>query len=363
MLIAPHPNDEALAAGVILHRALQAGSAVRVVYVTDGDNNPWPQRIMERKWRLDAVDRQRWGRLRRGEAIAALRILGLDRKHADFLGLQDQGLTTLLLGETLPTTAYISDIIRKWRPTELLLPVACDRHPDHSAVAVLTRLALSHLGAVLPEIQPWSYLVHGRSDSFSGLAEPLVQTAAETIRKRCAIRCHKSQIKLSRRRFLEYAMRPECFVPVATNAAAGSIRSASRAEQMIRLDFDMQSKLWFAAGDADILMLGQDPSGAPKSLRISMPSRSGVITVEDWKTRRPLSTARFQKAGFTGSMFIPENLFSTKASLFVKYNRPSWFFDEAGWFELSPPQAKHHPNTAGATDEKELPLSYSASAL
>ena len=62
MLIAPHPDDEALACGIILQHAVRADAPIRVVYATDGDDNPWPQRVLERKWRLNAADRKRWGR-------------------------------------------------------------------------------------------------------------------------------------------------------------------------------------------------------------------------------------------------------------------------------------------------------------
>ena len=92
MLIAPHPDDEALACSVILQQAVRAGAAIRVVYVTDGDNNPWPQRALERRWRLSASDRKRWGKLRRSEALAALRDLGIHPSDVQFLGLPDQGL-------------------------------------------------------------------------------------------------------------------------------------------------------------------------------------------------------------------------------------------------------------------------------
>ena len=51
MVIAPHPDDETLATGGLLQEAVAAASAVRVVYITDGDNNPWPQRVMERRLR------------------------------------------------------------------------------------------------------------------------------------------------------------------------------------------------------------------------------------------------------------------------------------------------------------------------
>ena len=65
MMFAPHPDDESLACSIPLQRAGRAEAAVRVVYVTDGDDNPWPQRLLERKWRLNAADHKRWGRLRR----------------------------------------------------------------------------------------------------------------------------------------------------------------------------------------------------------------------------------------------------------------------------------------------------------
>src|SRR5947209_16272538 len=97
MLLAPHPDDEALACSIILQQAVRAGATIRVVYATDGDDNPWPQRVLERKWRLNATDRRRWGRLRRTEALAALRVLGVNGFAARFLGLPDQKLTAMLM--------------------------------------------------------------------------------------------------------------------------------------------------------------------------------------------------------------------------------------------------------------------------
>src|SRR6202162_6736096 len=94
MLIAPHPDDEALACSITLRRVVRAGATIRVVYATDGDDNPWPQRVLERKWRLNAADRKRWGKLRRSEALAALRALGVRASDARFFPLPDPGLTT-----------------------------------------------------------------------------------------------------------------------------------------------------------------------------------------------------------------------------------------------------------------------------
>ena len=59
------------------------------------------------------------------------------------------------------------------------------------------------------ETSAWSYVVHGRSAAFFERAQKLPQSRIETARKKLAICCHKTQIKLSRRRFLAYANRPE----------------------------------------------------------------------------------------------------------------------------------------------------------
>ncbi|MCB1569830.1 MAG: PIG-L family deacetylase, partial [Xanthomonadales bacterium] len=48
LVVVPHPDDETLATGGLIQRALLAGAALRVVFATDGDNNPWPQRWLER---------------------------------------------------------------------------------------------------------------------------------------------------------------------------------------------------------------------------------------------------------------------------------------------------------------------------
>jgi LmbE family N-acetylglucosaminyl deacetylase len=161
ILFAPHPDDEALACSVILQQAVRAGAAIRVVYVTDGDDNPWPQRALERKWSLSPSDRQRWGKLRRAEALAALRVLDIVLADVQFLGLPDQGLTDLLLRDCDTVLTRITQVIDDWSPTDILAPSLFDIHPDHNAVAVMMRLIFDDFSA--PRISQWNYLVHGRS--------------------------------------------------------------------------------------------------------------------------------------------------------------------------------------------------------
>jgi len=72
MIIAPHPDDDVIAAGGLIQRIVAGGGEVSVVYVTDGENNPWPQRYMKRKWSIGPEDRAEWGAMRRREALASL---------------------------------------------------------------------------------------------------------------------------------------------------------------------------------------------------------------------------------------------------------------------------------------------------
>src|SRR2546430_8971449 len=91
LIIAPHPDDEVIGAGGLIQRA----GTVRVVFATAGENNPWPQRVMQRKWFISAADRAEWAALRRREAAASLEALGVPDGCATFLGFRDQEIMPL----------------------------------------------------------------------------------------------------------------------------------------------------------------------------------------------------------------------------------------------------------------------------
>ena len=141
MVLAPHPDDETLAAGGLLQRASQAGAQILVLYATNGENNPWPQRVLERRWRVGAAERARWGDRRRDEALAALDCLGVSSGSAQFWDLPDQGLTGKLVRQPTSLTNELAARIAAFAPTHFLAPSLQDCHPDHSALAVLALLA------------------------------------------------------------------------------------------------------------------------------------------------------------------------------------------------------------------------------
>jgi LmbE family N-acetylglucosaminyl deacetylase len=338
MLIAAHPDDEALACSVIMQRAVRAGAAIQVVYATDGDNNPWPQRVLERKWVLDAADRKRWGELRRAEALAALQILGVDPSHARFLALPDQRLTELLTTDRGSILEQFATSIRTWAPTDIFVPSIHDTHPDHNALAVMLRLVLAKLHSGQTAASVWAYAVHGKSKAFFARAQKLRQSKAEISVKERAIRCHKTQLKLSRRRFLAYAPRPECFLklePRESSGVDGAIRRISRQSDILRLKLVLSTKPMRLAGGT-LFVLGSDVTGRVRCVRTIVPVHSSVVEVFDCSTCEPLHVAQYYGDAFAGDFALPLDVFSPAHTLFVKLERRSWFFDEAGWLETPP---------------------------
>jgi LmbE family N-acetylglucosaminyl deacetylase len=334
MLIAPHPDDEALACSVILQQAVRAGAAIRVVYVTDGDNNPWPQRALERRWRLSASDRKRWGKLRRAEALAALHVLDIHPADVQFLALPDQGLTDLLLRDCNSALTRIAQVIDDWSPTDILGPALSDIHPDHNAVAVMMRLIFADFLA--PGVSHWNYLVHGRSSAFFDNAVELSSSESEIAKKREAIRCHQTQIKLSRRRFLRYAARPERLLRVERESAGrrdGAVYFVSRTRDNLDVNLRFSVDL-FRMQRNKFFILGRDSIGRKHACQIRLPGCSADVEMLDCATNHSIGIARYQGHPFAGELALPLHLFSSIHDLFIKVDRRSWFFDEAGWIEI-----------------------------
>lgn len=205
LVFAPHPDDETLATGELIQLALQAGAEVRVVFATDGDNNPWPQRWSEKRWRIGAAERARWGARRRAEAASALARLGVARESARFLGWSDLGLTEMLMRDDAAIDVLAAELAT-FAPTHVAMPSMRDRHPDHGALRVMIELAIEKTGMSCTCL---GYVVHGRSDAHD--ARILPRDAHRHDRKRAALLEHASQIVLSRRRLMRWASAAESF--------------------------------------------------------------------------------------------------------------------------------------------------------
>lgn len=204
LIVAPHPDDDAIGAGGLIQRAVASGARVRIVFATDGDNNPWPQRVMERKLVIRKRDRSNWGAMRREEALEALARLGVERDAATFLGFPDQQIAALARRGDTRVLDRLRSAIADFQPTLIVCPSCRDLHADHRALAYYVHRAA---GEETPIV---TYVIHG-DPMEERMAVRLELTAREQLWKRQAIECHKSQLLLSRDRFLSHARRVESF--------------------------------------------------------------------------------------------------------------------------------------------------------
>lgn len=238
LVLAPHPDDESIATGGLLQVAIAAGAQLRVVVLTDGDNNPWPQRWVEKRWRIDAAGRARWGERRRAEAREAMRMLGVSAEQMRFFGLPDTGLTDLLMRAQPQVIDALREEFEDFTPTILVMPALSDRHPDHSAAHILAQVALANCACEMPRILTFG--VHGNTPDDEGLSVALSVNQRDT--KRAAILAHTSQMQLSSRRFLGYAKLDEEYqavipVPIPSQRHPLRLQWDSRSTELcIRID-------------------------------------------------------------------------------------------------------------------------------
>lgn len=270
LVLAPHPDDEVIACAGILQRALAAGAAVRVVFLTYGDNNEWSFAVYRKHPVLEPAAVRNMGLVRREEALAADHVLGLAPEQLVFLGYPDFGTLRVWQehwGDQPPyqgmltratqvpyTNAFrpgapfrgddilqdLKTILAEFRPTQVFLSHPADHNPDHRALYLFTRVALWDLAPdPAPVLHP--YLVHykkwplPRAYAPDAALIPLFNlapgggwqlfplTAGEAARKESALRQHQSQFNYAATYLESFVRRNELFgdFPPIRLAASG----------------------------------------------------------------------------------------------------------------------------------------------
>ncbi len=192
LVIAPHPDDESIAAAGVIQQTLKAGGKVKVCLMTQGENNEFAFIVYERRIVLKPKEFLRLGEVRRKETIDAMKLLGLKADDVVSLGYPDYGTMELFLKywgdvkpfrsmlsrvrkvpypEALsPDAAYIADnalrdlkrVVEDFKPTKIVVSHPADVNRDHRAAYLFTRVALWDLEGErklpMPEIYP--YLIH-----------------------------------------------------------------------------------------------------------------------------------------------------------------------------------------------------------
>jgi LmbE family N-acetylglucosaminyl deacetylase len=176
LVIAPHPDDESLAAAGLILTLISIEVPVQVIAVTDGEraygNQP------------DA----NLAEVRRAEQTAALHQLGIKSSHIVRFGLTDSNVANeqkSLLKQLLPLVS---------KDTHVLAPWTGDFHPDHEACGRVAQKVARLTGAALTFYFFWTWhrgipsLVQGLPLRSLPLS-PLQQQA-----KHAAIGQHRSQL-------------------------------------------------------------------------------------------------------------------------------------------------------------------------
>lgn len=202
LVIAPHPDDEAIGAYMLMTRLRRRGVAVRVVVVTDGaashPNSPrWPRR------RLVAE--------RRRESRRTLRRIGVAAGAVTFLDLPDGRLNT----RTASARRGLSRALGHVGSALIAAPAASDDHPDHRTVAACVA-ALRR-----PNVRRLAYPVWPAGLRPAG-ACCLFLTAQERLAKRHAVRSYRTQagrimddpagFAMTRRQISAFTRQQEVFV-------------------------------------------------------------------------------------------------------------------------------------------------------
>lgn len=167
LVLAPHPDDEALGCGGAIARHVQLGVPVRVAIVTDG------------AFGVHGTARTEEARRRQAESQAAAKVLGYGQPS--FWGVADHGIA---YGEPLVTR-----IIDAAADTDLIYaPSPFEMHPDHRALGMAAMEAVRRLGA-------------GVRLAFYEVGVPLkpnvlldITSLAAT--KQAAVRCYRSQLNV-----------------------------------------------------------------------------------------------------------------------------------------------------------------------
>ena len=332
LVVAPHPDDETLATGGLLQRALAVGVPARVVFITDGDNNPWAQRAFERRLRVGPADRARFGARRRREALDALARLGYDPACARFLGEPDQGLTGLLLRAPGGAVAALRREIDDWRPTVLAGPSPADLHPDHSAAAALLALAFHPGPDGRPAPRCLCYTIHNPDLRSRPEATVALALAPEEVRRKSeAIACHHTQAILRGPWLRSFAAAAERFhaagAPEPFLSHPVSLEPVESGGVRLRVAGRPRPR---AFGATTLHLVVSTPGGTYRSLSL-VPARPGRPPAAlDLLTGAavPLSV---RPLGGAVEVVLGPTVLPAGSLLLVKLARRWGFFDEAGW--------------------------------
>jgi LmbE family N-acetylglucosaminyl deacetylase len=171
LVIAPHPDDEAIGCGGAVCRHAAAGDRVTTVYLTSGELG------------LKRLPREKAWEIREAEARRAAKILGIS--SVEFLRLPDW-----MAGEQVAEGARrLLPVLQRERPALIYLPHPSEWHPDHRAALPILRAAARRIRTATATLELRGYEVWTPVSEF----HHVVDITEVLPRKLRALRAHRSQ--------------------------------------------------------------------------------------------------------------------------------------------------------------------------
>jgi len=185
LIIAPHIDDEIVSAGGLMQEAISKGAQIKIVYLTNGDNNYFSVIKENKNFKETPNDFLSLGEKRMLEAKEATSVLSVSSSSLVFLGFPDNGLKYLLstnfltpythkasklnynpyLGTYHEEQLYtginlfndLKEIINQFQPTIIIIPHPRDLNPDHQAAY---HFVINALEGNEKRIKLFGYLTH-----------------------------------------------------------------------------------------------------------------------------------------------------------------------------------------------------------
>lgn len=175
LVVAPHPDDEVLGAGGLVHSWAMAGHPVTVISVTDGEA-------------ADA-SREDLDRVRRGELRNALRKLSVLHVNVERLSIAD--------GRVLEHKNRLRAAVRERASAEgtIIAPYEHDGHPDHDIVGEVCLDAARADGVAIARYPVWAWH-HAKPAALASLRWGVYRLGDAARRAKArAMQCFESQLR------------------------------------------------------------------------------------------------------------------------------------------------------------------------
>lgn len=358
LILAPHPDDEIIAAGGVIQRAVSAGAKVKVVLLTNGENNLGSFMVYDKRFFFGPKRIIRMGLMRKQETVTAMQKVGLAKSDVVSLGYPDNGTLKILTErwvEDKPLSGKFSharrvpyfdalsagepylgqnilkdleQILLEYKPTQIFVSHPADKNTDHQAFYLFMRVALWDLEGKIDSPQVYPYLVHldewpspqGYQPELKLDAPPellkshltwhhLDLSLEETSKKFKVLQDYPSQIQYAPNRLVSFVRQNELFsdYPVIKIDQTVNFDSLSYAEKGDHLVINLKSKRmmtrWFGAS---IFLLGYKKSISFSDMpKIEIHVRLGGLSIKDKQKSISKKKVKLTTRGKEWSLSIP----------------------------------------------------------